>query len=145
MTALAERRVTLPTRPLLMVIWVTAVLIAIAWGALFGILGRDGWPAWLGAAAAGVVAVSATLALAVIRPWHPRALGTWPMLWAVASFLKWPPTLAGAFLLYSATPLSKGALGASVLAAYLAILAGETRVYAETMKRLVPQGDEPTG
>jgi hypothetical protein len=145
MTSIAERRVTLPTRPLMVVIWVTAVLVAIAWAALFAIVRRDGWPVWLGGGAAGVVAVSATLALAIIRPWHPRALGTWPMLWVLASFLKWPPTLAGAFLLYSATPLSKGALGVSVLVAYLAVLAGETRVYAETMKRLVPSGNESTG
>jgi len=144
-TTIAERRVTLPTRPLMLVIWVTAALVAIVWAVVFVFVSRDGWPAWLGGAAAGVVAVSATLALVIIRPWRPRALAEWPTLWVVASFLKWPPTLAGAFLLYSATPLSKGALAASVLAAYVAVLAGETRVYAETMKRFVPSGSEPTG
>ena len=145
MTTLADRPVTLPTRAIMIAIWVSGGIVALVWGVIFAIAPRDGWPAWLGAGAAAVVGISATLALTVIRPWRPRPLGNWPMLWVLASFLKWPPTLAGAFLLYSATPLSKGALGLSVLAAYLAVLAGETMVYAKSMKRFAPSGGELTG
>jgi hypothetical protein len=47
-------------------------------------------------------------------------------------------TLAGTFLLYSATPYRGVSLWLSMAAAYVAVMLGETRVYASAMRRLAP-------
>jgi hypothetical protein len=144
-TNLAEQPVTLPTGRFLMAIWTASGAAAVVWAIALLLLPREGWPAWLGAAGGGIVGGSASLVLLLLRPWRARKLGSWPMLWMTASFLKWLPTLAGAFLLYSAAHFSRVAIGGSVLLAYLAVLVGETRVYAESMKRFVPRGAETDG
>ncbi|MCA9296489.1 MAG: hypothetical protein KC983_08225 [Phycisphaerales bacterium] len=139
MTA-AERKVTLPTAPLLGAAWIAAILATIASALVVYIWKRD--VDWVVSALLGgcVVAGASTVALLAIRPWHAKALMTWPMVWVAGSFLRLLVTVAGTFLLYSATRFGTLGLVLAVMAAYFAVQVGESRIYAGSMKRHAPAG-----
>lgn len=138
----AIRKVTLPTRSFLAAIWVATLLAGgiFAGGAL--ILGMGATATRNGGVAAGVVGVIASLVVLALRPWQPRALMQWPVVWMAGSFVRLLATIGGTYLLYSATPLGSPSGGKSlwlaVAFAYVAAMVGETRVYAMSMRRFAP-------
>lgn len=134
----AERKATLPTASFLIVIWATAAAAGAAFAAGALLLGFGGAAAVNGLAGAGVVAGAASLVIFALRPWRPRALLNWPVVWVAASFVRLLATLAGTYLLYSATHLGGRSLWMAVALAYLAVMFGETRVYAMSMRRFAP-------
>jgi hypothetical protein len=136
--------VTLPAGSLIAVAWGACGAVAGVWCAIGLALGRDRGFLLGGAAAAGTVATSASVAIILLRPWRPRRLAEWPFAWLAGSFVRLVLTLAGAFLIYSAPFHGLGGmwLAAAVMMAYLAALIGETRVYAATMRRY---GSAPLG
>ncbi len=140
-TDLTERKVTLPTIPLLGAAWVGCLATGGAWAAVAWVLGA-GERVVAGPLAAGVVGSVTTLALLAIRPWHPRSLYTWPIVWVTASFARLVTTMGATFLLYSATQIGGKGLFFAVALAYVAAMVGETRVYALSMKRFAPRGVE---
>jgi len=131
-------RVTLPTAALIGAASVAAITAGAAWALFAFVFGQGMSGALVGLAAGGLVAVSATLGLCAIMPWRPRQLGQWPAVWVAGSFLRMAITLGGTFLLYSATPFGGRTLWFAVMVAYLAAMAGETRVYALSMRRFTP-------
>jgi len=134
----ASRRVTLPTAPMLGAIWFAAVLAGLAGAGVITMLGRGGQESF-GALLGGLlVAVCATVVLLGVRPWTPKPLATWPMIWIAASFVRLAITVAATFLLYSATRFGAVSLVLTVVAAYFAVQVGETRMYAIAMKRHAP-------
>ncbi len=134
----AEREVTLPTGRFLAVIWIAALGAGAAFAAGAVLLGLGDAAAWNGPIGAGVVAVAASLVVLGLRPWRPRAMLNWPVLWVASSFVRLLATLAGTYLLYSATQSGGRSLWMAVALAYLAVMVGETRVYAMSMRRVAP-------
>jgi hypothetical protein len=138
----AERKVTLPTAQLLGAAWAACLVAGGGWMAVCWALGRGADQALSGAIAAGLVAAMAGAVIVGLRPWRPRSLLTWPVVWVTASFLRLVGTLGGAFLLYSATQIGGRSLWFAVALVYVAALIGETRVYAKSMRRFAPGGAE---
>ena len=136
-TNLAERKVTLPTTRLLAAAWVSCLAAGGAWAAAAWIVGA-GDRAVAGPVAAGIVGSVAALTLLAIRPWHPKSLYSWPIVWVAASFARLVTTMGATFLLYSATQIGGKGLFFAVALAYVAAMVGETRVYALSMKRFAP-------
>jgi len=137
----AEQTVRLPTLPVLAVTWWSCALAAA--GAALGVVvfasgGIHYVEIMLGAA---TVAGVSTVILLALRPWRPKTMFHWPILWMASHFLRLVLTPAAGLLLYSATPYGGLWFWVAVLLAYLAMLAGETRVYAHTMNRLNCHGD----
>ena len=137
-TVPTTKLVALPTGLLIWAAWAACALAGGAWGLVAFALGQRGPVAFTGPAAAGVVAVAATVALLVIRPWRPKPAFTWANVWMAGSFLRLVITLAGVFLLYSATPLRGRNVWFAAVLAYVAVMVCETRIFAGSMKRLAP-------
>ncbi|MEM7228025.1 MAG: hypothetical protein AAF432_04335 [Planctomycetota bacterium] len=136
----ALRLVTLPTMPMLGAAWLGAIIAGGTVAILMLVLSR-GTDWVLGALiGAGVVAGTATLSLLALRPWQPKPLMKWPVLWVAASFLRLAVTVVATFLLYSATRFGTAGLVLAVVTAYVAVMAGETRMYANSMRRYAPNG-----
>jgi hypothetical protein len=89
-----------------------------------------------GPAGAGWVALVGTACVLAMTPWSPRALGTWPLVWTAAGFVRLLAALGGGLLLYSRPPFGGAFVFAPVTVAYLAVMAVETREYARAMGRL---------
>jgi hypothetical protein len=136
----AERTVALPLTPLLAVSVLGPAAACAVWTGGTLALGAGTLRLQAGAAASGVVAAAAVVHLLLLRPWKERSLLKWPMVWVGGSFLRLAITLGGAILLYSATPFRDVSLWFATVLAYVAVMVGETRVYASTMKRLAPAG-----
>ena len=136
----AEQTVSLPTLPVLAVTWWSCALAGVvaALGViLFAAVSKHFVEVVLGAV---TVAGVSSITLLALRPWRPKSLFHWPILWMASHFLRLVLTPAAGLLLYSATPYGGLWFWIAVLLAYLAMLAGETRVYAHTMNRLRPAG-----
>jgi hypothetical protein len=144
MTNPAEQQVVLPTVRLLAAAWVACLVAGGAWAGVLLVLGQGATAAVTGLVGAGAVAVAALVALLAIRPWRPRSLAVWPIVWVAGSMVRLLTTLGVAYLLYSATPYHSRMLWFAVLVAYLAALVGETRVYALSMRRFAPDGAGPS-
>jgi len=132
----ASRRVTLPTGRLLAAAVVPCVVVALAW---MGIAALLGWPrprVVAGPAGAGWVALVGVAGVLALTPWNPRSLGTWPLVWTAAGFVRLLAALGGGLLLYSRPPFGGAFVFAPVTVAYLAVMAVETREYARAMGRL---------
>ena len=137
----AQQAVALPTIRFLLVIWWICPAIALLWCGIMLVTGQ-GWPiASAGVVASGLVAVTSTIMLLILTPWRPKALMRWPILWMSGHFLRLLLTPAGGLLLYSATPYGDLWFWLAVVAVYLATLAGETRLYVQSMNRLAPRRD----
>ena len=67
----------------------------------------------------------------------------WMTFWLAGTVVRLLITPAGAFLLYSATPLGTAGLWLGIVVSYAATLVGETRVYAAHMRRFSPAGAAP--
>lgn len=140
MTNHAEQTVALPTLPVLAVTWWACALTAgmTALGAVLFTAGENRYAEIL--LGAMTVAGVSTITLLALRPWRPKTLFHWPMVWMAGHFLRLVLTPAAGLLLYSATPYGGLWFWLAIVFAYLAMLAGETRVYAHTMNRLAPAG-----
>lgn len=142
----ADRPVTLPTGRLLGASIVPPAVVATAWLGLAAALGWDGPRSLSGVLGAGWVAVVGGGLILALTPWKPRKLAIWPMVWTAAGFVRLIAALGGGLLLYSRPEIGGAAVFAPVTAAYLAVMAFETREYARAMGRLQPTdvGPEPT-
>lgn len=86
-------------------------------------------------AAAAVLTVCAVCTFGW-SPWRPRPAARWLMVWLATRAGCVVLTVAvAAALLYSAPPQDRAALGVSVAAAYLAVLAAETAAVGRCLQR----------
>ncbi len=113
----------------------SAVATIAGWSAVTALTGRTS-TITAAAAAATLVAGISILSLVVIRPWKPRAMGTWANLWLAALVGRLLLTPALAYLLYSATPLSLTPLMLSVAVTYVIVQISEAAALAAHLKRI---------
>jgi F0F1-type ATP synthase assembly protein I len=140
-----EDRGQLPTARLLAVVWLGCLLVGAGWSGVALALGRGRDAVVTGLLAAAVVGVAASVVLLALRPWRPKRLDRWPMVWVAGSFLRFAVTLGATILLYSATPYGTRSLWFAVLLAYFAVMVAETRVYASSMRRFAPSETGASG
>ncbi len=142
---LALKMVTLPTLPLLAVAWAAGILVGGGWMGVSLALGVDLELATGGLLAGGAVAVASSLGILVIRPWQPKTLAQWPVVWMGASVIRVVATLGVGYLLYSSTLVHEGrGFWLAIGLAYAVALIGETNVYVRTMRQYGPrQPDSP--
>ena len=126
---------TLPTRRMVIAVIASALATIAAWSAVTALTGRTS-TITAAAAAATLVAGISILSLVVIRPWKPRAMGTWANLWLAALVGRLLLTPALAYLLYSATPLSLTPLMLSVAVTYVIVQISEAAALAAHLKRI---------
>jgi hypothetical protein len=136
--AAANRRVTLPTGRLLAASIVPAAVVGVAWIGIAAGLGWTGPRMLAGPFGAGWVALVGAGLILALTPWKPRAISIWPMVWTAAGFVRLIAALGGGLLLYSRPEFGGAVVLAPVSAAYLAVMAVETREYARAMGRLHP-------
>ena len=140
----AQRKVTLPTGRLLL----SATGAALGAGALaelvFRVLDPEPSRSGYGLASGLIVLVAAVAVLLVLRPWVPRALQTWPMLWVAGSFGRMVCTLGLTAVVYSAA-LPGAELWLGVVACYVLVMLAETRVYVGAMRPYVPEAWSSSG
>lgn len=132
-----EPTLALPTLRLVAAVFGTCAASALLWmGAVaLGPWGRDVMLA--GPVGALAVALTGAAGVLVMAPWKTRAISAWCTMWLAATVLRMLLTIAAAFLLYSATPLSPEALCLAIAAAYLLALLSEAGVVAHRV--LTPQ------
>ncbi|MCH7798213.1 MAG: hypothetical protein IID28_07175, partial [Planctomycetes bacterium] len=125
----------LPTRRLVVTALVAAALTALGWAGVTALTGRHGS---ITAAASGAVLVAGISigSLLLIRPWRPRALGTWANLWLAALVGRLLFTPALAYLLYSATQLSLTPLMLSIGVTYVVVQISEAAALAAHLNRI---------
>ncbi len=126
---------TLPTARMVITVIASAVATIAGWSAVTALTGRTS-TITAAAAAATLVAGISILSLVVIRPWKPRAMGTWANLWLAALVGRLLLTPALAYLLYSATPLSLTPLMLSVAVTYVIVQISEAAALAAHLKRI---------
>lgn len=125
----------LPTRRLVVTALVAAALTTLGWAGVTALTGRHGS---ITTAASGAVLVAGVSigSLLMIRPWRPRALGTWANLWLAALVGRLLFTPALAYLLYSATQLSLTPLMLSVGVTYVVVQISEAAALAAHLNRI---------
>lgn len=125
----------LPTRRLVVTALVAAASTALGWA---GVTALTSLPATNAAGAAGATLVAGVSigSLLLIRPWRPRALGTWANLWLAALVGRLLFTPALAYLLYSATQLSLTPLMLSVGVTYVVVQISEAAALAAHLNRI---------
>ena len=125
----------LPTRRLIVTAVVAAALTALGSAGVTALTGRH---ATITASAAGAALVAGVSigSLLMIRPWRPRALGTWANLWLAALVGRLLFTPALAYLLYSATQLSLTPLMLSVGVTYVIVQISEAAALAAHLNRI---------
>lgn len=104
--------------------------------AAFGLTGLNGWgaPTRMGIIVGGSISLLvAALALIVMRPWQPRPMADWSILWLGATTVRFLFTPLALFSVYFATPLPGAAVLLGGTAAYLAVLAVETVVIGRSV------------
>ncbi len=139
----ANRPVTLPTARLLAAVILPALTVGVAWVGLSVIAGWDRPRTLGGAVGAGWVALVGAATVAALTPWSPRKLAIWPLVWTAAGFVRMIVALGGGLLLYSRPDFGGAVVVAPVVAAYLAVMAFETREYARAMARHHPTDVPP--
>jgi len=135
--------VRLPTGRLLAAAMVLSAIVGFGWLAAVLIGGGPSVVAFGGLAAAGVVAVATAVALLAIQPWRERSLFVWPAVWLMHTYIRLVLALGGAFLLYSATPLSSKGVWLAAVLTYLAVMVGESRVYVTSMRSMTRVSSDP--
>lgn len=141
--AAANRPVTLPTGRLLAAVILPALTVGVAWVGLCLLAGWDRPRTLGGAVGAGWVALVGAATVAALTPWSPRKLAIWPLVWTAAGFVRMIVALGGGLLLYSRPDFGGAVVFAPVVAAYLAVMAFETREYARAMARHHPTDVPP--
>lgn len=127
--------ITLPTFSLLTLVPLASLIIGLTWYFITIWTGRDTSTAIAGPAGAGVVAVVAVISILVMTPWKSRPMDLWMTFWLAGTVVRLLVTPAGAFLLYSATPLPASALALSVALAYLVTVLTESIVLARHVRK----------
>lgn len=133
-TVSREPVTALPTRRLVVTAVVAAALTALGWAGVTALTGRHATNT-AGAAGAALVAAVSIGSLLLIRPWQPRAIGTWANLWMAALVCRLLLTPAVAYLLYSATQLSLTPLMLSVGVTYVVVQISEAAALAAHLNR----------
>ena len=139
----ANRPVTLPTVRLLAAVILPALAVGIAWAGLALAAGWDRPRTVGGVAGAGWVGLVGAATVAALTPWSPRRLAIWPLVWTAAGFVRMIAALSGGLLLYSRPDFVGVVVFAPTVAAYLAVMAFETREYARAMARHHPTDVPP--
>jgi len=135
---------TLPTGRFLAVIFGIGLGLAGVWWLVTGLMGLEAEQVWMGAVAAAIVCICATLALLAVRPWKRRSMLDLPFVWLGSSALRMVGVLTVSILLYFAFSLDIATLLIAVVVVYLATLLGETVVYVQSVRVLPPANDGMT-
>lgn len=130
-----EAVTTLPTVRMVVTVIAAAAATVATWAVVTALTGRAATIASAAAGAAIVAGVSG-LSLLAIRPWKPRAMGTWANLWLAALVGRLLLTPAVAYLIYSAAPLSLTPLMLSVGVTYVIVQICEAAALAAHLKRI---------
>ncbi|MCP3902325.1 MAG: hypothetical protein GY715_01705 [Planctomycetes bacterium] len=138
-----DQTVRLPTVRLATVAVVISVIVGGGWLAAVLAGGGPRVLALGGLAAAGAVGVASVVALFAIQPWHERSVYVWPAVWLLGTYIRLVLALAGAFLLYSATPLSSRGVWLAAALTYVAVMVGESRVYVTSMRSMTRVETDP--
>jgi hypothetical protein len=133
---------SLPTGRLLLIPPAGCILVGAFWSGGAAVLGAGALEA-VGALLAGVAAAVATLlSMLLIGPWRKRSVIRWPFVFLAGTLLQTLLTLAGGFLLYSATPYGTVAMWLCLVVAFWAGLVGLVRIYGSHVRRLAPANGE---
>jgi hypothetical protein len=124
-----------PTAHLLGTVTAVALVACLAWtiAVWLGPWGAD--VAVAGLTGVGIVAVLTAASLLMLQPWKTRPISTWLNLWLAGTVMRLLAVPAVTFVLYSAAPLSAGALILGVGLTYVLTLLAEAAVLARHVGR----------
>lgn len=131
----AEPTITLPTRRLLVVPIVAALVAGGAWTMVSLIAGADRGVMLLGVWSAAIATVAMVAGTLLLMPWKARPITLWMTLWLAGTMVRFVVAAALAFPLYSATHAGEWMVVASVGGAYFTALLAEAVALAEFIRR----------
>lgn len=134
----AEPLLTLPTGRLLQAVVLSNAAAAGGWTLVCSLFGFGNDTITTGVIGVALVAAVTIAGVFAIVPWMAKPASITMMLWLVADVFGMLLTLAGAFLLYSATSLSSRPLLLGVVVAYFLTLLGKVIVAALHVRRHLP-------